>query len=75
MSCCYIRNNFRNEERAKSWTFFGMKEILSYLIRDSRGKGGSLYDAEFCGFAEHVRDVLHVHLGIYALAVGVDCVD
>lgn len=52
-----------------------ISEILSYLIRDSRGEGGLLYDAEFCCFTEHVRNILHIHLGIYALAVGVDCVD
>ena len=53
-----------------------LERLLSAIIRSAICATIQLLDdAEFCSFAEHVGDVLYVHLGVDALAVGVDGVD
>ena len=53
-----------------------LERLLSAIIRSAICATIQLLDdAEFCSFAEHVGDVLYVHLGVDALAVGVDSVD
>ena len=53
----------------------GLMGILERLLSAICATIQLLDDAEFCSFAEHVGDVLYVHLGVDALAVGVDGVD
>ncbi len=62
--------------RSESRKLREMLSSLTGLVLSCHAEGAAvLDDAEFGGFAEHVGDVLHVHLGIDALAVGIDGVD
>ena len=44
-------------------------------LGSNRTAAGMLYDAQLGGFVKHFGDVLGVHFGVDALAVGVDGVD
>ena len=67
------------EKTADIFPFAGHALKPSHFASSQAGGTDSgrvlLYDAEIRGFAEHVRDVPDIHLGIDALAVRIDRMD